>query len=158
MELSNRLDYLIDGISALMPSPGPWPFSIIKMKNIDFKESGLETTLTSEYQILVVLKSDFSAIDLVNYAKNSKEFLLMPSDKKEIYIELFANKINNASQMQQWTDMVVNIAIGLITYTAKRVDVYFSPVDEDLSEINNLQALSLYNLKAYQLFNAYHID
>lgn len=158
MELNKRIESSIVDIFPLMTSSGSWPFMMIQMERENLKELSIEPALKSSSLLLILLRTDFSDDDLLDYAKNTKEYSTLPAENRQAYLQMFKAKAQNPLEMARWVEMVTGLATGLVMQLARSRDVYFDAVEADLSEMDSLARFDSKNLKAYQLFNAYLID
>lgn len=158
MDLNKTIELSILEATQLMPSSGINPFTMVCLESKDFPEIFTPLYHHSPLLLFVLLKSDFSEEDLEDYAKKSKEYQTIPEINKNTFIKMFRAKFQDSNNIEQWKEMIASIAMGLLNHLVKTKDIYFDPINIDLSDINKLLKFTSKNLKVSQIYNIYLIN
>lgn len=158
MELNELIKLSIAEATQLMPSTGASPFALVCLESKDFPDIVKKFRDVSQLLLFVLVKTDFSEEDIEDYAKKSKEYQTIPESNKDAFVQMFRLKCQKSQELKRWKEMVANIATGLILHVAKTKDIYFDPINVDLSDLKELSRFNEENLTAYQIYNTYLID
>lgn len=158
MELDKIIDSSILDIFPLMPSSGAWPFTMVRIDRNELPELGLQQRLFASSQLLVLKRTDFNEENLIDYALHSKEYsTLLPTHRLD-FLEVYRKKTKNRQELNEWTELITGLAIGLIIQITLKKGLQFSPIEISLSALDVHFGLSAESLSAYQLFDVYQID
>lgn len=153
MEIEQKIDSSILNIYRLMPSSGEWPFTMLRIDRRELSRLPFENTLVSPSQLLVLKRTDFNRDHILDYAQNSKEYDTIPPLYKKAFLDSFINKFNDERELEQWTENITSIGIGLILHMARSNGVELLPVQAVLTDVDSHLGLEAKGLKAYQLFD-----
>jgi len=154
MEPEN-IEILIEKIRLLMPSSGLWPVTVISTNKDELKGLSCEPHILAEHQLLFLRRTDFNITDLVDYLSNTVDFLTIPVDNKANYLDFYTQKINNKSDLINWSGKIASLSIGLAIGLSEHLDLCISPIEANLTELDEHFQFDNRNLKAHQLFEIY---
>jgi len=158
MGLDKIIDSLILDFFPLMPSPGAWPFTMVRIDRNELTCLNTDRALIAPFQLLVTKRTDFKGSDLLDYVTKSKDYQTMDEASKNILLKKYDKIISNENEFRNWTEKTTSLAIGLVIQTALFKAVQFTPIDTELSALDVQLGLERKNLTAYQLFDTYQID
>lgn len=155
MELDNNIETLIESIRFLMPSSGSWPVTVISTNRQELKGLSFEPHILAEHQLLFLIRTDFNIKDLVDYISNTVEYLSIPTPDKADYLDFYTQKINNKSELVNWSEKIASLSIGLAIGLSENLDLCIEPIEANLVELDTYFQFNNRNLKAHQLFEIY---
>lgn len=152
MDIEQKIDSSILKLYQLMPSAGEWPFTILRVDRIQITGLPFETSPVSESLVLVLKRTNFDREDISDYAQNLKEYGTIPDAYKGVFVDNFVNKFNNNSEIDQWSDNITSMGIGLIMQMARLDGLELRAVQTVLSRLDFHMELEAKSLKPYELF------
>jgi len=158
MGIDQIIDSSILEIFPLMPSPGAWPFTMIRVDRNELANLEMDKTLFAPFQLLILKRTDFDSKDLRDYVTKSKEYQTMEEVSKKILLEKHDKIVGNENEFRDWMERTTSLAIGLVIQTAIYKGLQFTPVGTDLVALDVHLGLGKKKLQAYQLYDAYQID
>ncbi|MBF4486336.1 hypothetical protein [Flavobacterium sp. CSZ] len=152
MEIERKIDSSILNLYQLMPSTGEWPFTIMRIDRIQISGLPFENSPVSECLVLVLKRTDFDKEDISDYAKNSKEYEIVPIANRQAFVESFVNKFDNVQEINQWTDNIISMGIGLIFQLAKQHGLELKTLTRLFSDLDFHIEFDAKMLQPYELF------
>lgn len=152
MEIERKIDSSILNLYQLMPSTGEWPFTIMRIDRIQISGLPFENSPVSECLVLVLKRTDFDKEDISDYAKNSKEYEIVPIANRQAFVESFVNKFDNVQEINQWTDNIISMGIGLIFQLAQQHGLELKTLTRLFSDLDFHIEFDAKMLQPYELF------
>lgn len=129
MNLKENTKIITEEALRLMPSSGTKPFRVVHLHSHQLPACLKTSAHLAESFMLVLLKKNFSEQEFVDYCVKSKEFLAMNEANRMNYLKVIRARIEKPLEMEQWKQMVADIATGLIMHQAKAENIYFKPLE-----------------------------
>ncbi|CAH0142095.1 hypothetical protein [Pedobacter sp. Bi36] len=158
MKLDQTIDSLILDIFPVMPSSGSWPFTMTSIERNELIGLKMEKTVFASSQLLVLKRTDFNGGDLIDYAMKSKEYQTIPAQLRLEFLDKYNNLAENEQTLQDWTDRITSMAIGLVIKTALNKGLQLVPIDTDHSILDKHMGFENKELATFQLFDIYNLD
>jgi hypothetical protein len=155
MKTQQNIEVLIEKIRLYMPSYGSWPVTVISINRKELEGLSFEPRLLGPQQLLFLIRTDFNKIDLTDFVSNTKEFTSIPMDRREDYLDHYAQKISSNADIINWSKKIANLSIGLATWISEDLDLCIEHIEANLYEMDTHFRFADQNLKAYQLFEVY---
>lgn len=156
--VGSRLDDLLLEIDGFMPSRGSYPFTMIRLGDSQVTNLKTNPTLTSDFQLLVLTRTDFSKNDLADYVTKSKEYTLIRSEDQAAFLKSYLGKYGHVAAEKLWREQITSLAIGIVTQLAKQQGLKLIPVEADLVKVDAQLNLDSRNLAAYKLFDVQYSE
>ncbi len=153
MGIEQKIDSSILNLYRLMPSSGEWPFTVLRIDGKQLSGLPFENTLAGASQVLVLKRTDFKREHIMDYAQNSKEFDTIPPLYRTAFVDSFTDKFNDPRELEQWTDNITSMGIGMILHMARSNGLELVLIQAVLSDLDSHLDLEAKGLKAYQLFD-----
>ncbi|MFH6991145.1 hypothetical protein [Flavobacterium sp. FlaQc-48] len=158
METEQKIDSSILNLYQLMPSTGEWPFTIMRIDRIQITGLPFENSPVSECLVLVLKRTDFDKEDISDYVQNSKEYETVATAYRQAFVESFVNKFDNVQEINQWTDNITSMGIGLIFQLAQRQGLELKTLGTVLSDLDFHIGFDAKMLQPYELFEVIDLD
>jgi hypothetical protein len=155
MDTIYRIDDLLERLRAIMPSNGVWPFTILRVNREDYKGLDLEAAPHAAQQLLVLIRTDFSRTDLLDYLINSKEFESIPFCRQEEYLNEQATKLKDPGLLLKWSENIAYMALGLAFHLSKSLNLCIDHLDTDLHALDAHFSFPARKLKSFRFFDIY---
>ena len=151
MELKNKLESSILDIYPLMPSSGAWPFTMIAIERNALGSLILEKPILGSSFLLVLSREDFTDLDLMDYATNSKEYDTMSQDSRLDFLIAHKNKFGS-TRLQEWAMRITSLGVGLVTGTAANRGLELRAIEILPAQLDTQLGFDTAKLKTVQLF------
>ncbi|PXY46842.1 hypothetical protein [Flavobacterium hydrophilum] len=158
MEIERKIDSSILNLYQLMPSTGEWPFTIMRIDRMQISGLPIETSSVSECLVLVLKRTDFDIEDISDYAKDSKEYGVVPTAYKQAFVESFVNKFDNTQEINQWTDNITSMGIGLIFQLTRQHRLELKTLRTLLYDLDFHIEFDAKMLQPYKLFEVIDLE
>lgn len=158
MEIERKINSSILNLYKLMPSTGEWPFTIMCIDRIQISGLPFENSPVSECMVLVLKRTDFDEEDISDYAKNSKEYEFVATAYRQAFVESFVNKFDNVQEINQWTDNITSMGIGLLFQLARQHGLELKTLRTVLSDLDFHIGFDAKILRPYELFEVIDLD
>jgi hypothetical protein len=147
MSKEKIMEQLINKVLHLMPSWGYLPFTIIHLNEI--KMESFRNQKYSKDMILMLIWTDYTIEDAIDYIENSNEAVYIPD--LENYKNHFRQLLKNDFEFSNWKENKLLIALGLIKSIGKDLDLQFSNLQIDLARLDQDLNFSNKKLKSYMI-------
>lgn len=152
-DLAEKIDSAILEIFPYMISTGVWPFVMLRIDQDVVSEYVDQSVLKSSSLLLFCLRNDFDKEDLLDFAKNSKEYNSLAYEYREPFLKSYLEKGNNPMVFSTWMESITGIGIGMAIQFGRINELTLEPTEINLEGIHLMPELQSKNLMAYQLFN-----
>lgn len=152
-DLAEKIDSAILEIFPYMISTGVWPFVMLRIDQDVVSEYVDQSVLKSSSLLLFCLRNDFDKEDLLDFAKNSKEYNSLAFEYREPFLKSYLEKGNNPMVFSTWMESITGIGIGMAIQFGRINELTLEPIEVNLEGIHLMPELQSNNLMAYQLFN-----